>query len=206
MNGRAFAGLNVLNEVMLQENVCINENFRNTSIASIVQDTNKKCAFPETFPDITEHLDTKFENLETFMNKFLEEKEKHRKEFNVVNAELAAKTVELKTAQSAKNQAEAQISEKNLRIEELRSELKSSKTHAEVQLKFIQNICEKLETQYNQTFAAKAQELNEKLEHKIRVNEELIEENQKKSEEINQKNLKIKQLEEKNRILSANEW
>lgn len=185
MNGRLFARLNRLKQVWLDGNVCIEEKFESeTRIATMAQVVDAKCAFTETLHDMSVIFNKKFKIMENFMETTLAEKDKLQNEVSAAKATIAqveaqkqALTAELKAAQSAKAQPEAKT-------------------------KFAQEICEKLDVQHNETCNAKAQELRDNINHKNSENKDLSMENQKQSSEINEKKLKIKQLEDKVKILS----
>lgn len=201
MNGRVFVGLKQLQKVYLSSNVCINEDFlgvaRTRTVAQVV---HSKCWFTENLSEITIYLHERFQKFEIFIENTLAEKK-------ILQNELGA-------AKAAKNLAEAQISEKNLKLNgeaaartRLEAELRaaqSAKIQAEAQTTFVQKICEKLDAQQNETCAAKTKELRDNFEFKKIENQELLIENQKINAQINEKNLMIKNLEEKVKFLSNN--
>jgi predicted nuclease with TOPRIM domain len=68
----------------------------------------------------------------------------------------------------------------------------------------IQNLCEQLDAQRNQTFIAMTKDLRETVDFKASENRDLSDDLQKKNAEINEKNAKIKELNERVDALSNN--
>lgn len=162
-----------LKTVWLRENVCINEDFSDLrEISTLSRLVADKCRNPD--------VETCREEL----------------------AELKALKENL-GSEVARNSAE---NTKNLiKIAQLEGKLtlaETAKAQAESQVALIKEFANKLDAQRNATFAARNEELLNAIEHKTRVNEELLIEVQKQEAEINEKKEKIKNLQEKLQILN----
>jgi chromosome segregation ATPase len=156
-----------------------------------------KCAFTET-PELMAKLDEKFKSLEIFMRSQIEtlrtekiqgdaQNQEKSKQIDKLGAEVKQKSDELsiKTANIARLEANDAGLQSN--IARLEAELKAANV--------IQNLCEQLDAQRNQTFIAMTKDLRETVDFKTSENRDLSDDLQKKNAEINDKNAKIKQLE-----------
>lgn len=115
----------------------------------------------------------------------------------------------LKASESSQQQSTATIARLETDMKTLKSQTESLQTQVQNeesqcknQLDYIQELHQKLESQWNETFIARTEELQKNYQLKLEENGELLEKLQEKEQEINEKKVKLEALEKKVEMLT----
>lgn len=185
LNGEAFQNLKKLTQVSLAANDCINENFKDpTEIAAMLQIVTQKCGFNETANQLVDKdlggPEMIVEKQQNVMNETILEKENWQSEINVLNVSQTNEIVKL---------------------------IKQTQDRCDSQYVLFKDLSDKLEKQFNETLSEKTQHCIETVLLKLSDIDDLLAELIRKNEELNVKDHKIKNLEERIKILGGhNNW